>query len=68
MKVPHAVTITFHGFLLLSVSNLELLNSLLALSRYCGSDYFFLNTGTKMQFSLLEDNSGISKGIIHSEI
>ena len=68
MKVPHAVTITFHVFLLLSVSNLELLNSLLALSRCCGSDYFFLNTGTKMQLSLLEDNSGISKGIIHSEI
>lgn len=54
-------------FLILSVFNLELLNSVLALSRPCGDDCFLLNASSKMGFSLLEDNSGISKSITHSE-
>lgn len=67
-NIPSAVTITFHAvFLLLTVFNLELMNSLLALSRSCGNDYFLLNTMAKTQ-SLLEENSVISEGIIRSEI
>lgn len=66
---PVLLLLSFLGvFLLLSVFNLELMNSLLALSRSCGNDYFLLNTVAKMQLSLLEENSGISKGILHSEI
>lgn len=52
-------------FFLLPAINLELLNSLLALNRPCGTD-FLLNTAAKMWLSLLEDEPEISKRTSHT--